>query len=264
MLTQNKVNHIFNCDAEFGLKFLENNSVNLTVCSPPYGYGDNGLRDYTGSDWNKHKFEKIADLLYNKTKEGCIVCWVINDNYINGGRSLESFEQALYFKSIGYTMHDIIIWRKPNFSNPSKTRYQQVYEFIYILSKGKPKTFNPIFDRKNVTAGKSNFGSNTVRQKDGSQKERAKKISREFGMRHNVWDIKTSGQENPCKKQLHPATFSLQLAKDLITSFSNKGDIVLDPFCGSGTTLKAAKELERQYIGFEISEEYYNLFKDTI
>lgn len=258
------MNKILNCDCEFGLKFLDNFSCQLTVCSPPYGYDNQGLRDYNGLEWTYNKFKIIANLLFDKTENGGVVCWVINDNYIDGGRSLDSFEQALYFKSIGFTMHDIIIWRKPNFSNPSKTRFHQTWEFVYILSKGKPKTFNPIFDRKNVTAGKSNFGSNTVRQKDGSYKERAKKISKEFGMRHNVWDIKTSGQENPCQKKLHPAQFPLQLAKDLITSFSNKDDIVLDCFAGSCTTLKAAKELERQYIGFEISEEYYNLFKDTI
>ena len=234
------------------LKTLDDGSIDLTVTSPPY---DN-LRTYNGFTFD---FENIAKELFRVTKQGGVVVWVVGDATINGSESGTSFRQALYFKDIGFNLHDTMIYQKHNFSNPSNNRYHQIFEYMFILSKGKIKTFNPISDRKNIEAGKiGSWGKNTVRQSDGSFKENSKKINSEYGMRYNIWRIKT--EMNP----LHPAQFSEQLAHDHIISWSNEGNIVLDCFMGSGTTGKMAKQLKRNFIGIEISEEYMNIAIERI
>ena len=78
-------------------------------------------------------------------------------------------------------------------------------------------------------------------------------------MRYNIWLLNTAAQEHPCQKNEHPAQFSLDLDTDHIISWSNPGDFVLDPMCGSGTTCKMAKQLNRKYVGIDISQEYINL-----
>jgi site-specific DNA-methyltransferase (adenine-specific) len=132
---------------------------------------------------------------------------------------------------------------------------------MFVLSKGKPKTFNSIKDRKNVYGGQvGSWGKNTSRQVDGTMVERKKKIIEEYGQRYNVWTFKTSknGQEDEIAYQ-HPAIFPIQLVKDHIMSWSNPGDLIFDPFMGSGTTAKAAVQTERSYLGSELSEEYYGI-----
>jgi len=183
---------------------------------------------------------------------------------LKGSESLNSFKQALYFKEIGFNIHDTMIYQKNNFSNPSTNRYHQVFEYMFILSKGTPKTFNPIVDRKNIYAGYSTLGENTTRKQDGSFSKQKKRVIKPFGMRYNVWKGNTSGQENMCKAIAHPATFPLWLARDHIISWSNENDVVLDPFMGSGTTGVACKELGRKFIGIDIESSYVDLAKERI
>lgn len=241
------------------MKELDNDIIDLTVTSPPY---DN-LRTYNGFTFD---FEGIAKELFRITKQGGVVVWVVGDATINGSESGTSFKQALYFKEIGFNLHDTMIYQKNNFSNPSSTRYHQIFEYMFILSKGKPKSFNPIKDRKNVCAGQSNWGINKSRQKDGSFKEKPKKIVSEFGMRYNIWEFMTSKgfatSDNIAYK--HPAIFPDKLAYDHIISWSNEGDTVLDCFMGSGTTGKMATQLKRHFIGMEISQEYLDIASDRI
>ena len=228
--------------------------VDLTVTSPPY---DN-LRDYKGYVFN---FEEIAKELFRITKDGGVVVWVVGDATINGSETGTSFKQALYFKEIGFNLHDTMIYQKVNFSMPQKNRYHQIFEFMFIFSKGKPKSFNPIIDRKNKWIGKTCFGKNTVRLKNGETKAiggEDKKIN-QYGKRFNIWRMNTVGQENVCKKLPHPAMFPKKLARDHILSWSNKGDIVLDPMCGSGTVPKMCEKLNRRWLACEISEEYCEL-----
>jgi site-specific DNA-methyltransferase (adenine-specific) len=236
------------------MKQLPDNYIDLTVTSPPY---DN-LRTYNGFTFD---FEGIAKELYRITKDGGVIVWIVGDATINGSESGTSFRQALYFKDIGFNLHDTMIYQKNNFSNPSSTRYHQIFEYMFILSKGKPKFFNPIKDRKNVCAGQSNWGINKARQKDGSFKERPKKIVSEYGMRYNIWEFMTSKgfatKDNIAYQ--HPATFPDKLAHDHIISWSNEGDTILDCFMGSGTTGKMAKQLNRNFIGMEISQEYLDI-----
>jgi DNA modification methylase len=245
-------------DSAIVLKSLGSNTIDLTVTSPPY---DN-LRTYKGYCFD---FENIAKELYRVTKTGGVVVWVIGDATIKGSETGTSFKQALYFKEIGFNLHDTMIWKKPNFSNPSSNRYHQTFEYMFVLSKGKPRVFNSIKDRKNIYAGSlGSVGENTSTQVDGTKKVRERKVISEFGQRHNVWEMNTSGQENMGKSIEHPATFPEKLAHDHIISWSNEGDTVLDCFLGSGTTGKVAKQLNRNFIGIEMSPEYLDMSKKRI
>ena len=237
------------------MKYLQSNSIDLTITSPPY---DN-LRTYNGYSFD---FESIAKELYRVTKNGGIVVWVVGDATINGSETGTSFKQALYFKKMGFNLHDTMIWEKPNFSNPSVNRYHQIFEYMFIFSKGKPKIFNPILDVKNkygVCVGK-----NTRRLANGNLIEVKKNTPREYGMRRNIWKMNTVGQDMMCKKPPHPAMFPEKLVHDHIISWSNEGDTVLDCFLGSGTTGKVAKQLNRKFIGIEISSEYLEIAKNRI
>ena len=238
------------------LRGFPDGGVDITVTSPPY----DDLRTYTGYSWD---FELIAKELYRVTKRGGIVVWVVNDATHNGSESGTSFRQALYFKDVcGFNLHDTMIWEKPNFSNPSKTRYHQLFEYMFILSKGKPSVFNPIKDK--VNKYKTCVGVNTGRNPDGSMTKRRRNECGEFGMRSNIWKMNTVGQDMMCRRPPHPAMFPLSLARDNILSWSNVGDTVLDPFMGSGTTGIACKDTNRNFIGIEISNEYFEIAKARI
>ena len=219
-------------------------SIDLVVTSPPY---DN-LRYYSAKSekdlqkiWNFEKFKIVARELYRIIKKGGVVVWVVGDATIKGSETGTSFRQSLYFKDeCGFRLHDTMIYLKHSFSNPSSNRYHQIFEYMFIFVKDKLKTFNPIKDRKNKWAGQSCWGRNTIRTRNGELKEAKKRIISEYGMRHNVWRYNIGygfGQKDKFAYK-HPATFPEQLAHDHIISWSNEGDIVLDPLCGSGTTLK--------------------------
>lgn len=248
------INEIICGDNVDVLREFPDECIDLTVTSPPY---DN-LRTYNGFDWD---FEALAKELYRVTKQGGVVVWVVNDATINGSETGTSFRQALYFMEIGFRLHDTMIWNKGKFSavGALRTRYAPVFEYMFILSKGRPKTFNPIKDRPNKTAGQRISGR--IRQRDGSFKEKATvgKITQDFGQRFNIWEQAPQQGNNT-----HPAPFPEQLANDHIVSWSNPGDIVLDPFIGSGTTAKMAALNGRKYIGIDISEEYCELARKRV
>lgn len=245
------------------MKEITDGSVDLTVTSPPY---DN-LRTYNGNNdqWSENVWSDVIAELHRVTTNGGVVVWVVGDATINGSETGTSFKQALCAIECGFKLHDTMIWRKSNFANPSSNRYHQTFEYMFVFSKGSPRVFNKIMDRKNKYAGQAgSYGSNTVTQADGSKNIREVKRNSEYGMRHNVWDVATTGQDGASKKYNHPAMFPVSLAQDHITSWSNEGDTVLDPFLGSGTTGVAAKSLKRNFIGIELDEIYYNIAKGRI
>lgn len=236
---------------------MPGDSIDLTVTSPPY---DN-LRTYNGYAFD---FEGIARELYRVTKPGGVVVWIVGDATVKGSETGTSFRQALYFKDVcGFNLHDTMIWSKPTFSAVGAlvTRYAPTFEYMFVLSKGKPKAFNPIKDRQNKTFGKKVNG--TVRNADGSTRPitgcGVKSIAR-LGQRFNVWSM----SQHMGRDIKHPAPFPEQLAADHIASWSNPGDVVLDPFLGSGTTGKMALLAERRFIGIEISDEYLAIASDRI
>ena len=254
-MKENK-NKIIQGDCLEEMKKMEENSIDLTVTSPPY---DN-LRDYNGYDFD---FEGIAKELYRVTKQGGVVVWVVGDATIKGSETGTSFKQALFFKECGFNLHDTMIWQKDTFTavGALNVRYAPVFEYMFIFSKGKPKTFNPIKDRRNITAGLKQHG--TIRKHDNTTVKMSThgNIVREFGQRHNVWKMPGEKRRNISS---HPAMFPEKLAEDHILSWSNEGDTILDPMSGSGTTLKMAKKNNRNYIGIEISQEYVNIIKQRL
>jgi DNA modification methylase len=243
-------------ESAFTLKAIRDDSIDLTVTSPPY---DN-MRTYGGFTFD---FETIALHLYRVTKPGGIVVWIVNDQTVEGDESGTSFRQALYFKEIGFKLHDTMIFSKNGFAKPSSNRYHQTFEYMFILAKGFVKTFNPIQDRAVKYARVTR--TSTLRQVDGTTKDHTG-VYGTFGNRYNIWlyDTNYNGVEFDKLQCKHPASFPFTLAADHIKSWSNVGDLVLDPFCGSGTTCKAAATLKRNWIGIEINPEYIKICKKRL
>ena len=243
-----------------GMRQMEAESVDLTVTSPPY---DN-LRTYNGYCFD---FENIARELYRVTKQGGVVVWVVGDATIDGDETGTSFRQALFFKEIGFKLHDTMIYAKTSVTNysPSMKRYKQSFEYMFVLAKESPKTFNPIQDKPVLKQVKMHDGT-SGRDKNGKLKKNDYYEVGEYQVRFNVWPFNvgyncTTHDDIAFK---HPAMFPEALARDHIRSWSNEGDIVLDPFMGSGTTAKVARALGRHYIGFEISAEYCDIIRQRL
>ena len=257
-----KLNKIHNEDCRETMKRMPDNFTDLTVTSPPY---DN-LRTYNDNidkTWNDVIWKPIIKELFRITKNGGVVVWIVDDATINGSETGTSFSQALYFMKCGFNLHDTMIYQKKGFSFPDSIRYYSQFEYMFVLSKGKPKTFNPICDVKNIHFKKKISGSE--RNKDGSLRDSHGTINKKkykmFSQRSNVWQI-SSGYNLSSIDDLafeHPAIFPEQLVSDHIYSWSNEGDLIYDPFMGSGTTAKMAHLQKRNWIGSEISKEYVDL-----
>lgn len=228
--------------------------VDLVVTSPPY---DN-LRDYKGYKFN---FPAIAQGLFKVIKTDGVVVWVVGDR-INGGKSLTSFRQGLYFQEIGFNMHDLMIYQKKNTPFMRANAYTNCYEFMFVLSKSKPKTFNPI-KVKTVRNGFEMLVHN--KKADGVNKKILKELKKEK-TKTNIWQyaVGLGGTTSDKIAFQHPATFPEKLARDHILSWSNEGDLVFDPMCGSGTTCKMAALTNRNYLGVDISAEYIKIAKTRL
>ena len=228
--------------------------VHLTVTSPPY----DKLRDYHGYDF---PFEEIANELFRVTAAGGVLVWVVGDR-INKGRSLTSFRQALYFQEIGFSAHDIMIYQKKNTPFMRSNAYTNAYEMMFVMSKGKPATFNPLKEPTR-RQGLEMLPHNKL--PDGINKKTLKELKKEK-TRTNIWSyaVGLGGTTNDKIAFQHPAVFPEKLAEDHILSWSNPGDLVLDPMCGSGTTGKMALLHNRRFIGIDISVEYIEIARQRI
>lgn len=244
-------------DALTELQKFPSESVQCCVTSPPY----DDLRKYGGHSWN---FEGIATELTRVMVPGGVICWNVGDSVVDGSETLSSSKQKIFFREqCGLRIHDTMIYERSNFGQPEKVRYHQMFEYVFILSKGAPRCFNPLRDKPNAWAGTKTFGKNTLRESDGTMGERRRNIITEFGMRGNVWKGLTRGQGDCCDGVDHPAMMPKWLAHDLILSWSNIGDTVIDPFGGSGTTGKQALELGRNAILIDINSTFVELMKKT-
>lgn len=249
-------------DCVEGMKELPDCSIDLTVTSPPY---DN-LRKYKGYSFD---FESVAKELYRITKQGGVVVWVVGDQTVNGSESGTSFKQALFFKDCGFRLHDTMIYTK-NSLPMNHRRYEQEFEYMFVFSKGAPSTFNPImvptkYPEKETARQNSFFSTTDEKMRKARSGKKRKPVGKEK-IKGNVWHF-TAGKNHSTKDVeafKHPAIFPEQLAHDHIVSWSNEGDVVLDPFMGSGTTAKMAKLTNRHYIGFEISDEYCQIAEDRL
>jgi len=234
------------------LATLPDRCIHLTVTSPPY---DN-LRTYRGFTF---AFETIARELYRVTVPGGVVVWIVNDATVNGSETGTSMRQALYFMDIGFRLHDTMIHEKCGTNFPDRVRYWQTWEYMFVLSKGKPRVVNLIADRRNIYAGQKTHGCD--RLANGGFKPKVQgRLTPEFGPRFNVWRI----CHNKRGRFDHPASFAPELARDHIASWSSIGDTVLDCFAGSGTTLCAARAIGRHHVGVEISPEYCKLAESRL
>jgi site-specific DNA-methyltransferase (adenine-specific) len=234
---------------------LEDDIIDLTVTSPPY----DELRHYNGFSFD---VEKIAKELYRITKTGGIVVWVVGDKINKGNKSLTSFKQALMFQEIGFNVHDVMIYKKKNTPFMRSNAYTNCYEYMFIFSKASPKTFNPIMEK---TARHGFEMAVFNKGPDGVNKKTLVEL-KEKKTRNNIWEyaVGLGGTTNDKVAFKHPAVFPERLAEDHILSWTNPGDLVFDPMCGSGTTCKMALLNNRNYIGCDISDEYVKIAKTRI
>jgi len=217
--------------------------IDLTVTSPPY---DN-LREYGGHSWD---FEGVAQQLWRVTKQGGVVVWVVADATVDGSETGTSFRQALRFMEIGFRLHDTMIYEvNGTGAKGSNLAYWQTWEYMFVLSRGRPNTFLPLSNGKRVVGG------GPRRNPDGTKKFDSRRNVGHDGRRSNVWRYNV-GKDVAGD---HPAPFPEFLARDHILSWSNEGDTILDPFSGSGTTLKMAKHNGRKGIGIEVNREYCDI-----
>jgi len=256
-MTMIELNRIYNMDCLEGMKRIPDGSVDLTVTSPPY---DN-LRTYNGNieQWSFEKFQAIAKELYRVTADGGVVVWVVGDATIKGSETGTSLRQALYFKGVGFNLHDTMIWKKTNPIPLTHNRYEQHFEYMFVFSKGSPKTFNPI-KIPCATKGQIRNRKNSNKEEGSAVRNRNEvTITKSEKIKGNVWEMPVSNT-----KYNHPAIFPEQLVQDHILTWSNPSDIVLDPFLGSGTTAIACINTNRNYIGFELDKHYCDIANERI
>jgi len=246
---------IYNEDCIATLERMPDGVLDMTITSPPY----DDLRKYNGYHF---RVDKIAALLFQKTKPGGVVIWVVGDRTLNGDETLTSFRQAITFQETGFNVHDTMIYAKNNpIPSDSGKRYRQCFEYMFCFSKGRPKTFNPITQMiKQEKAFKSfritKVGRNDLAHDHVAPKER--KVDNIFYYGDSeifYYNVGTSSSRDKVAFS-HPAIFPEQLAHDQISTWTNEGDVVYDPFLGSGTTTKVAETLKRNWLGSEISSEY--------
>ena len=223
--------------------------IDLTVTSPPY----DDLRTYNGYCFD---FENVAKELFRVTKQGGVVVWVVGDATIKGSETGTSFRQALYFKEIGFNLHDTMIYSKASQPRQNGYRYEQQFEYMFVFSKGAIKIKNPITEPC-VNAGR--IAKRTCRDSGIDILKASQGVVNETKVKGNVWFYGSKANSTG-----HPAVFPEALANDHIISWSNEGDIVFDPFMGSGTTAKMAILNKRNWIGSEISEEYCKIIERRI
>lgn len=252
---------VFCGDSQIILFDFPDACIDLVVTSPPY----DKLREYGGDYWN---FEAIADQLERVLKPGGVIVWVVADQTINGSETGSSMRQALYLKDeCGLNLHDTMIYQRETIPMNSN-RYQPEWEYMFVFAKGTPKTVSLMREPSRLHLwGRPEYGrTKAQRGTDGEQKLRShRKLTNETKVRGNVWNY--NARPNPAQDPLkwnHPATFPDLLASDHIQSWSNPGDLVLDCFAGSGTTLRAAKNLNRRYVGIEVNPEYVKLIETRL
>jgi len=241
---------------------IPDKSIDLTVTSPPY---DN-LRTYNGSlEWGEHVWKPVIKELLRVTKEGGVVVWIVGDATINGSETGTSFRQALWAMECGFNLHDTMIYQKLCYMPLTHNRYENVFEYMFVFSKFKPKTFNPIL-KPNIESGKVILSNH---RHDGNNLKSAHRTGcaiKEYGFKINVWPYKTGWNHSYTDRMAkgHPAVFPEKLAQDHIISWSNEGDTVLDCFMGSGTTGIASVLTNRNFIGIEKEESYFKIAEKRI
>lgn len=255
-----KTGIVYNEDCVDTMLFIPHGSIDMVLTSPPY----DSMRDYGGtSSWSLEKAREVIGELYDILKEGGVCVWVVGDETVDGSETMTSFRHAMMFVEAGFRLHDTMIYSK---DNPcpvgGSNRYYQSFEYMFVFSKGSPKTFNPLTEprRNKYNDTRTERVKGFQRGVDGNMVPKFTKINQGDPKRRNVWTYSLGSSDHTG----HPAVFPYDLAKDHILSWTNDGDIVYDPFMGSGTTAIACIRNNRRFIGSEISTEYFNACKERI
>ena len=245
---------IYTEDCLITMAKMPDNFIDFVITSPPY----DDIRNYNGYQF---EFEKIVKSLFRVLKDGGIIVWVVGDATINGSETGTSFRQALFFKEIGFRLHDTMIYYKNNPMPQTGNRYHQHFEYMFAFSKGNPKTFNPISEptKYQGLANMKNRGQNGILEYEKVERTTEKKVG-------NVFFYSVGGGISTKDKIAynHPAIFPEKLVLDQLKTWTNEDDLVYDPFMGSGTTAKVAHLMERRWIGSEISEEYVKIAEERL
>ncbi len=253
-------------DAKDILEKLPANSVDLIFTSPPYA--DQRKSTYGGIPPNKYVewFIPIAKELLRVLKPDGTFILNIKEKVVNGERSTYVIELILEMKKIGWLWTEEFIWHKKN-SYPGKwpNRFRDAWE--RLLQFNKNKKFNMYQEAVMVPIG--NWAK--TRLKKLSEKDKIRDISRVgsgFGKNVSNWaNRKMAYPTNvlhlatECNNKNHSAAFPEKLPEWFIKLFTKEGDVVLDPFMGSGTTLIVAQRLGRNSIGIDIVPDYYEMVK---
>jgi site-specific DNA-methyltransferase (adenine-specific) len=245
------LNEVFEENCLETMKRMPDCFVDLVVTSPPY----DDLRTYNGYSFD---FVSVVESLFRVVKDGGVVVWIVGDATKNGSETGTSFRQALGFIDAGFRLHDTMIWKKTNPMPKVKTkRYFDVFEYMFVFSKGQPNTFNAIL--QDTKFGGKVYSSTVKQISTGMERVAKTFVLNESRFRDNIWEFAVAQN-----KTAHPAVFPEALITDHIVSWSNEGDLVYDPFLGSGTTALAASKLDRFFVGSEISKEYVQIARERI
>ena len=224
--------------------------ANLILTSPPY----DRLRDYGGDGFI---FEPVADACVDSLAPGGVLVWIVADATIDGTETCTSMKQALYFREKGLLLHDTMIYvKRGGPAAGTQKRHKNAWEYMYVFSNGQPKTVNLIEDKIVQYPGANRLVPR--RQKDGSLEYGSRGEMPEVTFRDNVWSY-SPGFRKSARNVIahkHPAIFPEELAGDHIRTWTEPNDLVLDPMVGSGTTMRAAKDLNRRSVGIEKHEGY--------
>lgn len=256
-------------DCQEILKQFSENSIDLIFTSPPYA--DQRKNTYGGIHPDKYVdwFLPISKELLRILKPTGTFVLNIKEKVVNGERSTYVIELILEMRKQGWLWTEEFIWYKKN-SYPGKwpNRFRDSWE--RLLQFNKEKKFNMYQDEVMVPVGnwaKSRLKnlSRTDRQRDESKVGSGfgKNISNWVG-RDKVYPTNVLHLATECGNKNHSATFPESLPEWFIKLFTKEGDIVLDPFMGSGTTNKVAQRMNRNSIGIEILPKYYEVAKKNI
>ncbi len=259
-LDRSVLNKIYCMDCVEGMKkFLPDNSIDLMITSPPY----DSIRNYNGFNFNLHETGKEV---FRVLKDGGIAVMVMQDQTKNFGKSLTTFKTVIdWCENIGFKFFECLIYRKYGAEGAWwNKRFRVDHEYILVFLKGeKPNYFNkePL-KIPSKHGGKTMTGGGT-RLTNGIRIPTKAITINPMKCRGTVWEYMTAGDGTRLKHQ-HPATFPDKLPYDFIQCFCPPDGIVLDVFMGSGTTALAAINLEKRFLGFDISKEYVELAKKRI
>lgn len=251
-------NKIHCSDAVDFCKTMADCSIDLTITSPPY----DKLRSYNGF---KIDFDALFVEMFRVTKNGGTVVWVTADATINGSETGTSFRAALKMMEAGFRLHDTMIFTKKNpIPQIYRKRYNNVFEYMFVLTKGPIVTHNAIMIDC-IHAGLE-LGSTTYKNYSKGKQTRGKIANtvKKQKIKGNVWEYVVGKKAEDQEAKGHPAPFPCALARDHILSWTNEGDVVFDPMCGSGTACREAANLGRKYIGCDISSEYVDMARERL